>query len=207
MSGLDAATTPVRTVRPLDASTWAAFEELCATSDGYPSGCWCIGFHEEGLARVASCNRERKHARVLAGTTHAALVLEGDRCVGGCQFGPTSEVVRIKNRRRYDASQDGPAPDWRIGCNYVRAGHRRQGVATLALEGALQMIAAAGGGRVEGYPEPAGAVPAGFLFHGALSTFERAGFVRDRAIGKHRWVVALTVEPPGEEGPTRLASR
>ncbi len=119
---------------------------------------------------------------------------------GWCQFGPTSEVVRIKNRRRYDASQDGPAPDWRIGCNYVCAGHRRQGVATLALEGALQMIAAAGGGRVEGYPEPAGAVPAGFLFHGALSTFERAGFVRDRAIGKHRWVVALTVEPPARRG-------
>jgi GNAT superfamily N-acetyltransferase len=189
------ATCPTRSVRSLDTSTWAAFEELCTSSDGYPGGCWCIAFHEEGASRDASCNRERKYERVLAGTTHAALVFEGDRCVGWCQFGPASEVVRIKNRKQYDASQEEPLPDWRIGCNYARPGHRRQGVATAALDGALTIIAAAGGGRVEGYPEPAGAVPAGFLFHGALSTFERAGFVRDRMIGKHRWVVTRTVEP------------
>ncbi|WP_022903833.1 GCN5 family acetyltransferase [Curtobacterium sp. B8] len=192
-----ATTTAALVVRPLDAATWDAFAELCASSDGYPSGCWCIGFHDEGTTRDAACNRERKRDRVLAGTTHAALVLVGDRCVGWCQFGPVSEVVRIKNRRQYESSQDGPLPDWRIGCNYVRAGHRRQGVATAALHGALRMIAEAGGGRVEGYPEPAGAVPAGFLFHGVLSTFERAGFVRDRPIGKHRWVVVKTVEPTG----------
>jgi hypothetical protein len=52
-----------------------------------------------------------------------------------------------------------------------------------------------GGGTVEGFPEEAGAVPAGFLFNGALSTYERLGFVRDRKIGKHRWVVTKVVEP------------
>ena len=38
-------------------------------------------------------------------------------------------------------------------------------------------------------------MPAGFLFHGALSTYERLGFERDRKIGKHRWVVSRTVDP------------
>jgi hypothetical protein len=38
-------------------------------------------------------------------------------------------------------------------------------------------------------------VPAGFLFNGALSTYERLGFTRDRRIGKHRWVVRRDVEP------------
>ena len=33
---------------------------------------------------------------------------------------------------------------------------------------------------------------AGFLYHGVLSTFERAGFREDRKIGKHRWVVTTT---------------
>jgi len=28
-----------------------------------------------------------------------------------------------------------------------------------------------------------------------LSTYERLGFVRDRKIGKHRWVVTKVVEP------------
>lgn len=185
-----------RTVRALDASTWDAFDEVCRNSDGFPSGCYCIGFHEEGpVAHDATRNRERKQARVLTGTTHAALVFEGDVCVGWCQFGPPDEVVRIKNRREYDKTRPGALPDWRIGCNYVRAGHRRHRVASDALAGALDLIAALGGGRVEGYPEPAEAVPAGFLFHGALSTFEQLGFTRDRMIGKHRWVVSKVIDP------------
>jgi hypothetical protein len=77
----------------------------------------------------------------------------------------------------------------------VGKGHRRQGVATAALAGALDLIAGLGGGTVEGYPEGADAVPAGFLFHGALSTYEKLGFARDRQIGKHRWVVTRVVEP------------
>lgn len=196
MTNADHSTSGPGRVRPLDRSTWDAFDELCANSEGFPSGCYCIGFHEEGPAKhAASLNRERKHQRVLAGTTHAALVFEGDLCIGWCQFGSAVEVVRIKNRREYDKTRPGAPPDWRIGCNYVRAGHRRQRVASDALAGALALIAAMGGGRVEGYPEPADAVPAGFLFHGALSTFDRLGFTRERLIGKHRWVVSKIVAP------------
>jgi hypothetical protein len=150
---------PARSVCPLDRSTWDAFDELCANSNGFPSGCYCIGFHAEGpTPRAAPLNRERKHQRVLAGTTHAALVFEGDLCIGWCQFGPPEEIVRIKNRREYDKTGDGSLPDWRIGCNYVRAGYRRQHVAADALAGALELIANLGGGRVEGYPEPAEAI-------------------------------------------------
>ena len=68
-------------------------------------------------------------------------------------------------------------------------------MAGAALAGALDLIAGLGGGRVEGYPEAATAVPAGFLFHGALSTYEQLGFSRDRMIGKHRWVVSRSVAP------------
>jgi GNAT superfamily N-acetyltransferase len=108
--------------------------------------------------------------------------------------GVFGELPRIKNRAAYEQSLTG-LPDWRIACNFVGKGHRRQGVATAALEGALELIAGLGGGRVEGYPEPAASVPAAFLFHGALSTYEQLGFVRDRKIGKHRWVVTKLVEP------------
>jgi GNAT superfamily N-acetyltransferase len=86
-------------------------------------------------------------------------------------------------------------PDWRIACNFVGKGDRRKGVATAALVGALELIASLGGGNVEGYPEDAGSVPAGFLFNGALSTYEKLGFSRDRKIGKHRWVVTKVVKP------------
>lgn len=143
-------------VRALDASTWPAFAQLVEQCDGFPSGCWCMGFHPEGLAK-------------------------------------TDDLPRIKSRAVYERTMT-TLPDWRIACCYSAKGYRRQGVAHAALEGALQMIAALGGGRVEGYPEPAGAVPAGFLYNGALSTYEQLGFRRDRLIGKHRWVVSTVVE-------------
>jgi GNAT superfamily N-acetyltransferase len=152
-----------------------------------------MGFHPDDSREQAS-NRERKLARVREGRAHAALVLDGEDCVGWCQFGAPDEVPKIKSRAAYEKSLVA-LPDWRIACNFVGKGHRRKGVAAAALAGALELIASLGGGSVEGYPEDAGSVPAGFLFNGALSTYEKLGFVRDRKIGKHRWVVVKVVEP------------
>ncbi|HEV2591044.1 MAG TPA: hypothetical protein VGU02_04035 [Gaiellaceae bacterium] len=182
-------------IRPLDESTWDAFAALVEANNGVFGGCWCIGFHDDGPDRNdAEVNRARKLARVRAGTTHAALVFDGDECVGWCQFGSPEELPKIKSRAAYERGAT-TRPDWRIACNFVGKGHRRRGVATAGLAGALELIAAAGGGTVEGYPEPAESVPAGFLFNGALTTYERLGFTRDRMIGKQRWVVVKLVEP------------
>jgi GNAT superfamily N-acetyltransferase len=190
---------PAYTIRALDESTWDAFAALVERNNGVFGGCWCIGFHPEGADRnaPAELNRERKLARVRAGTTHAALVFDGDDCLGWCQFGPPAELPWIKNRAAYEKTLTN-LPDWRIACCFVGKGHRRQGVASAGLAGALELIASLGGGTVEGYPEDAASVPAGFLFHGALSTYEKLGFVRDRKIGKHRWVVTRVVEPAAE---------
>ncbi|MCB0995958.1 MAG: GNAT family N-acetyltransferase [Acidimicrobiales bacterium] len=184
------------TITPLDESTWGAFAALVEANNGIFGGCWCMGFHAEDdrHADAAEPNRERKLDRVRAGTTHAALVFDGDDCVGWCQFGSPAELPRIKSRREYEKELVA-LPDWRIACCYVGKGHRRQGVATAALTGALELIAGLGGGRVEGYPEPADVVSAGFLFNGALSTYEKVGFTRDRKIGKNRWVVVTDVAP------------
>jgi GNAT superfamily N-acetyltransferase len=149
-----------------------------------------MGFHPEGVGKgtTPALNRERKLERVRAGAAHAALVFDGDECLGWCQFGTPDELPRIKSRAAY-AKGAGTPPAWRIACCFVGKGNRRRGVASAALAGALDLIAELGGGTVEGYPEDAAAVPAGFLFNGALSTYERLGFTRDRMIGKHRWVV------------------
>ena len=184
-------------VKALDESTWAAFAALVERNNGVFGGCWCMGFHPEGLTGVggkatAALNRERKLDRVRTGTAHAALVFDGDDCIGWCQFGAPDELPRIKSRAAYEKGRT-TSPDWRIACCYVGKGHRRRGVATAALGGAVDLIAGLGGGAVEGYPEDAGSVPAGFLFNGALSTYERLGFSKDRKIGKHRWVMTRLV--------------
>jgi hypothetical protein len=103
-------------------------------------------------------------------------------------------VPRIKSRAAYEKELT-TLPDWRIACCYVGKGHRRKGVNAAAIRGALGLIAELGGGVVEGYPESADSVPAGFLYNGALSTYESLGFDRDRMIGKHRWVVKKLVNP------------
>jgi GNAT superfamily N-acetyltransferase len=189
---------PTYEIRALDESTWPAFAALVECNNGIFGGCWCMGFHpqetREGTAPKPK--RQQKLDRVRAGTAHAALVFEGEECVGWCQFGSPDEVPRIKNRAAYEQGRT-ETPEWRIACCYVGKGHRRQGVATAALTGAIELIGLLGGGTVEGYPESAEAVSAGFLYHGALSTYEKTGFVRDRKIGKHRWVVTRFVEPTG----------
>ncbi len=184
------------TVKALDESTWLAFAALVEFNNGIFGGCWCMGFHADGVGKgtTAAVNRERKLSRVRAATAHAALAFDGDDCLGWCQFGVPDELPRIKSRAAYERGRT-TSPDWRIACCYVGKGHRRQGVATAALAGALDLIAGQGGGRVEGYPEDAASVPAGFLYNGALSTYETLGFTRDRKIGKHRWVVTKVIEP------------
>jgi GNAT superfamily N-acetyltransferase len=192
---------PTYTIKALDQSTWPAFAALVEHNNGVFGGCWCMGFHAEGVGKdtTAAQNCERKHGRVRAGTAHAALVFDGDECLGWCQFGPPDELPRIKSRAAYEKGRT-TLPDWRIACCYVGKGHRRKGVATAALAGAVGLIAGLGGGTVEGYPEDAGSVPAGFLFNGALSTYEKLGFTRDRKIGKHRWVVTRAVTPAAQAG-------
>ena len=74
---------PTYTIKALDESTWAAFAALVERNNGVSGGCWCMGFHAEGVGRgtTPALNRARKLDRVRAGTAHAALAPNGDRPV------------------------------------------------------------------------------------------------------------------------------
>jgi hypothetical protein len=100
------------TVRPLDESTWDAFAALVERNNGVFGGCWCMGFHPEGVGKetTAATNRDRKLERVRAGTTHAALVFDEDDCLGWCQFGAPGDLPRIKSRAAYEKGVTTP-PD------------------------------------------------------------------------------------------------
>jgi len=184
------------TTRALVPETWPDFARLVEANNGVWGGCWCMGFHPEGVGRhkTPEQNRAEKEARVCAGEAHAALVYDGDDCVGWCQFGVPDELPRIKARKAYmDGLED--LPDWRITCFYSGKGHRGQGVSATALAGALTEIARLGGGVVESYPEDVTdrKVSGSFLHNGTLAMFEQQGFARTRRIGKNRWVVRRTV--------------
>jgi ribosomal protein S18 acetylase RimI-like enzyme len=182
---------------PLDSSTWPDFAALVERNNGVWGGCWCMGFHPEGVTdrdRTPERNRADKECRVAEGRAHAALVFDGDACVGWCQFGSPDELPRIKSRRAYEAEAT-EFPQWRITCFYVDKGHRGEGIASAALAGALKEIALLGGGTVESFPEDVEGrkVSGSFLHNATLALFEQQGFERTRRIGKNRWVVRRVV--------------
>ena len=37
--------------RPLDAGTWPDFARLVEANNGVWGGCWCMGFHPEGVGK------------------------------------------------------------------------------------------------------------------------------------------------------------
>jgi GNAT superfamily N-acetyltransferase len=183
-------------VRPLGPDTWDAFSRLVERHNGVWGGCWCIWFHPESPEKRQSAagNRALKERLVNEGRAHAALVFDGDVAVGWCQYGTPAELPNIYHRKEYEAGLVA-LPDYRLTCFFVDRDHRRGGVSAVALRGALDLIAKAGGGVVEGYPQDTGGqkVSASFLYNGTRSLFEQAGFEYVGPKGKNHCVMRTTV--------------
>jgi GNAT superfamily N-acetyltransferase len=186
------------TVRPLGLDTWDAYADLIERHNGVWGGCWCLAFHPKSPERGQSLegNRALKQRLVAEGQAHAAVVFDGDRAIGWCQYGTPAELPTIYHRKEYEAGLVEP-PGYRITCFFVDRDHRRQGVSAAALQGALDLIADAGGGVVEGYPQDTQGkkVSASFLYNGTRSLFEQAGFAYERPKGKNHCVMRRVIAP------------
>ena len=187
--------------RALTAETWDAFAALCERNNGGGfGGCWCTWFHNATNNERKACGggdwRAYKERLVKAGESHAALVFDGESAVGWLQFGSPAELPGITHRKEveYDGA---PEADYRLTCFLVDRRARRKGVAVAALEGALRLIADAGGGLVEAYPFDTTdkKSSASFLYNGTRSMFEAAGFSYERVKGKNHCIMRKVVAP------------
>jgi GNAT superfamily N-acetyltransferase len=187
------------TVKPLSLETWPAYADLVARHKGVWGGCWCCWFHADAGGEGYEGNRERKKQLVEEGRAHAALVFDGEEAVGWLQYGTPEELPNIYHRKEYLATAK-RLPDYRLTCFFIDKRYRRKGVARVALDGALELIAQAGGGVVEGYPhDTAGKkTSASFLYNGTRTLFEQAGFTFDRAKGTKNTVMVKTVSRAGQ---------
>jgi GNAT superfamily N-acetyltransferase len=204
------------TIRALGPDTWGAFAALAERHNGVWGGCWCTWFHDVSSLRICqgpsgqhharfhrSCaekgqvvedNRALKERLVSEGRAHAALVFDGEAAVAWCQYGDPGELPNINHRKEYEAGL-GRLPDYRITCFFVDRDYRRKGVAAVALRGALDLIAQAGGGVVEAYPQDTGGekVTPSFLYSATRSLFEQAGFSYDRSKDIKHCVMSKTI--------------
>jgi len=160
-------------------------------------GCWCTWFHTREGRPEGEVGRVWKERLVREGRSQAALVFDGDAAVGWCQYGSPNELTRIYHLKEYEATRTGAPPDYRVTCIFVDRDYRRKGVAGVALRGALDLIAGAGGGVVEGYPRDTQGttISAKFLYSATRSLFEESGFDYDRPKGKFNCVMRRTVPP------------
>jgi GNAT superfamily N-acetyltransferase len=193
-------------IRPLSPETWDAYAALIAKHNGVFGGCWDTWFHtlEKDPDRTYDSNRALKCRLVEEGRAHAAVVFDGDQAVAWAQYGSPDELPNIHHRKQYLEEADA-LPDYRITCVFVDRDHRRQGVTEVAIRGALDLIAQAGGGVVEGYPHerPTKKVSSSFLYNGTRPLYERLGFEFVRSKGQKNTVMRRTVEPAHRKAPTR----
>ena len=187
------------TVRALDTTTCPDFAAIWERKSGLFSGCWCIHFHL-GLDRPDEDNRGFKERMVAEGVAHAALVYVDGVAVAWAEYGTPCELPNIHHRKQYDA-ESVTRPDYRITCINVTRSHRKQGFGRLALRGAVELIARAGGGVVEGYPhdmatrDPAKKMSDSFLYNLTRKSYEDAGFTYIRPKGQQNCVMSKVVEP------------
>ncbi|MDQ6656832.1 MAG: GNAT family N-acetyltransferase [Actinomycetota bacterium] len=185
-------------IEPLSPRTWDAFAGLAERHNGVWGGCWCMWFHlthPDPPERKELGHREFKRLLVEQGRAHAALVFDGDVAIAWAEFGPVDELPNIHHRKEWEKGLV-DMPDYRITCLFVDREYRRQGVAAVAVRGALELIGAAGGGLVESYPHdlaPDKKTSASFLYNATRSMYEQLGFTYQRPKGKGNCVMTKVV--------------
>ena len=130
----------------------------------------------------------------MKGQAHGILLYVNGEPIGWCQYGLKDELPRINNRPKYRRLNLEDVPDdklWRITCFVVDENHRRRGVASAALEAALEAIKRKGGGLVEAYPVSKTDQGLNYLYSGTVAMFEKAGFKVVAPLGEGRTTTVI----------------
>ncbi len=140
--------------------------------------CWCLShrLRAREIEGLGGGSREQAMRRLCERDYPPGVVTyrEGEP-IGWCNIGPRTEITRLAYSRLIRPIDD--LSVWSILCVVVRSGHRRQGVTTPLLEGAVAYAASHGAPAVEAYPvDPSGRMDLTMAFVRTKPMFERAGF-------------------------------
>jgi GNAT superfamily N-acetyltransferase len=186
------------TVSVVDATAdrWADLADLFGKR-GDPSRCWCqfVLAEKRYEDRPPAANRAAFRRQITSAAVPLGVLAYVDElAVGWCGLAPRSRYPRLARAKVPRATAD-EAGLWSVTCFVVRVGHRRQGVATALLDGALDLARRSGARTVEAYPVDTTVKKASSaeLYWGALALYERAGFAEVARPTPSRAVARLTL--------------
>ncbi len=140
--------------------------------------CWCLShrLRVKDIEALGDGSRETAMRRLAEREHPPGVVTYRDGVpVGWCNIGPRSEIPRLVQSKLIRPMDD--LPVWSIICVVVRSGHRKQGVTSRLIQGAVDYAAANGAPAVETYPvDPEGRMDLTMAFVGTRSMFENVGF-------------------------------
>lgn len=147
-----------------------------------PTHCWCLS-HRLPAREIEELGQGSREGamRALTRREHppGVVTYRDGEPVGWCSISPRDEIPRLVSSKLIRPVDE--VAVWSIICVVVRSGHRRQGVTSHLLEGAVEYAASRGAPAVEAHPvDPEGRMDTTMAFVGTRSMFEQAGF---RTIG------------------------
>jgi GNAT superfamily N-acetyltransferase len=172
------------TVRPVGPADFPIIEQLFGPR-GACAGCWCMWWRVEKGGKTWEAaqgepNKRAFRALVEQGRVHGLLAFDGDEPVGWCDLGPHRDYPRLGRARtlqRADGDPAGRAGTWVTPCFFIKAGHRKRGIASRLLAAAIDHAEALGAAEIEAYPVAAGhETPAVFAYTGIATMFEAEDF-------------------------------
>lgn len=181
-------------VHPLTADRWPDLERLFGPR-GACAGCWCMWWRlprREWEAAKGEGNRRALESYVRGGRVPGLLAYDAGVPVGWVAVEPRAAYPRLAGARTLAPVDD--APVWSITCFYVARTHRGRGLMRALVDAAATHARAAGATLLEGYPvDLAGRTGDAFVYTGARSTFEAAGFEEVARRSPTRPIVRLTL--------------
>jgi GNAT superfamily N-acetyltransferase len=166
------------TIEPATPDRWDDVVTVFGTR-GDPSRCWCSYlFRDRVDYSDRAGNRQQLRERVASGSAPGVLAYAAGEPVGWAAVTPREEMLGRLTRSPSLEVVPGEGV-WSVECFVVPVPHRRKGVATALLAGAVAHARSRGGRAVEGHPREdrdGHRWPGAVAYPGLASMFAAAGF-------------------------------